>query len=185
MKHLAIDLETYSSVDLVKAGAYKYASAPDFEILLFAYSYDESEVQVIDLASGEPLPDAIIQDIKDPRVIKTAYNANFERICLSRHLGRTLSPAGWQCTAVQAAMLGLPRSLAGVAAVLGLEQQKMKEGKDLIRYFCIPCKPTQANRQRTRNDPAHIAAAPTPGSDTPPAFAARPVPPRHPGGSNV
>ena len=155
MKHLAIDLETYSSVDLVKAGAYKYASAPDFEILLFAYAYDESEVQVIDLASGEPLPDAIIQDIKDPRVIKTAYNANFERICLSRHLGRTLSPAGWQCTAVQAAMLGLPRSLAGVAAVLGLEQQKMKEGKDLIRYFCIPCKPTQTNQQRTRNTPSH------------------------------
>ncbi len=155
MKHLAIDLETYSSVDLVKAGAYKYASAPDFEILLFAYTYGEDEMQVIDMASGETLPDSIIQDIKDPRVIKTAYNANFERICLSRHLGRKLSPAGWQCTAVQAAILGLPRSLAGVAAVLGLAQQKMKEGKDLIRFFCVPCKPTQANGQRTRNLPAH------------------------------
>ena len=133
MKTLGTDIETYSSINLIKSGVYKYTSAPDFEILLFAYAYDNNEVQIVDLASGEILPRQLISAIQDDSIIKTAYNANFERTSLSKYLNQQLSPSSWQCTAVQAAMLALPMSLDGVGQVLGLEQKKMKEGKDLIR----------------------------------------------------
>ena len=154
-KELSIDIETYSDVDLIKCGVYAYADSPSFEVLLFAYSFDGEETQVIDLAQGEELPGEVVDAVFNDAVVKTAYNANFERICLSKHLGRYLSPESWHCSAVQAAMLALPRSLEEVGMVLGLEQQKMKEGKDLIRHFCMPCKPTKANRGRTRNLPCH------------------------------
>lgn len=153
MRTLAIDLETYSSVDLAKSGVYAYAS--DFEILLFAYSVDNGQIQLIDIANGEKIPEVIIQAITDNSVIKTAYNAQFERVCLASYLNKPLSPVSWQCTAVQAAMLGLPLSLDGVAQVLGLEKQKMHEGRALIRYFSMPCKPTRSNGGRTRNLPCH------------------------------
>jgi DNA polymerase len=152
---LGIDIETFSSIDLIKCGVYAYTSALDFEILLFAYAYDNNEVKIIDLASGEKLPADVLRDLKDDGVIKTAYNANFERTSLSKYLNQQLSPDSWQCTAVQSSMLGLPLSLDGVGQVLGLEQRKMKEGKDLIRYFSIPCKPTKVNGERTRNLPHH------------------------------
>lgn len=155
MKTLSIDIETYSSVDLVKCGVYRYAEAEDFEILLFAYAADGGTVQVIDLASGEKLSDEIRTAIFDFRVTKWAFNALFERVCLSRYLGEKLKPESWHCSMVWAAMLGLPLSLDGVGAVLGLEKKKMKEGKDLIRYFSIPCKSTKANGERTRNFPCH------------------------------
>lgn len=153
MKTLGIDIETYSSIDLVKAGVYKYASAKDFEILLFAYAFDNEPINIVDITQGEKLPNEIISALTDPAIIKTAFNAQFERTCLARYLKRPLSPDTWQCTAVQAAMLGLPLSLHGVAKVLNLEQQKMKEGKQLIRYFSKPCKPTKVNGGRTRNLP--------------------------------
>ena len=144
MKHLSIDIETYSSENLAKCGVYRYCQSPDFEILLFGYSIDGSPVKVVDLASGETIPDEIICAIVDDKVIKWAFNAQFERICLSRYLGGSvgtyLDPASWRCTMVWAATLGLPLSLEGVGAVLGLEKQKLKEGKDLIRYFCTPAK---------------------------------------------
>lgn len=152
---LEIDIETYSDVDLIKCGVYAYADSPAFEVLLFAYSFDGEVTQVIDLAQGEELPAEVEAAIFDEGVIKTAYNANFERTCLSKHFGKYLSPDSWHCSAVQAAVLALPRSLEDVGAVLGLEQQKMKEGKDLIRYFCVPCKPTKINGGRTRNLPCH------------------------------
>ncbi|SPF54610.1 DNA polymerase [Candidatus Desulfosporosinus infrequens] len=152
---LGIDLETYSSVDLTKAGVYAYTSAPDFEIMLFAYAYDDESVQLVDLASGEKLPAEILAALTDDNVLKTAFNANFERTCLSTYLKHPLSPTGWRCTAVQSAMLGLPLHLAGVAKVLALDEQKMSEGKGLIRYFCCPCKPTKVNGGRTRNLPSH------------------------------
>jgi len=152
---LEIDIETYSDVDLIKCGVYAYADSPAFEVLLFAYSYDGGETQVIDLAQGEELPEEVTEAVFDEGVVKTAFNANFERICLSKHFGRQISPESWHCSAVQAAMLALPRSLEDVGVVLGLEQQKMKEGKELIRYFCMPCKPTKANGGRTRNLPCH------------------------------
>lgn len=156
MRTLAIDLETFSSIDLVRAGVYSYTSSPDFEVLLMAFAYGDSDkVQIIDLASGEHIPEGIINDLQDRGVIKTAFNAQFERTCLSRHLKLELCADSWQCTAVQAAMLGLPLSLEGVSEVLGLEQQKLKEGKDLIRYFSIPCKPARINGNRTRNLPGH------------------------------
>lgn len=154
-KELSIDIETYSDVDLIKCGVYAYADSPAFEVLLFAYSFDGGETQVIDLAQGEELPAEVTEAIYDATIIKTAFNANFERICLSKHFGRYLSPESWHCSAVQAAMLALPRSLEDVGMVLGLEQQKMKEGKDLSRYFCMPCKPTKANGGRIRNLPCH------------------------------
>lgn len=154
-KELSIDIETYSDMDLIKCGVYAYADSPAFEVLLFAYSFDGGETQVIDLAQGEELPAEVTEAIFDATIIKTAFNANFERICLSKHFGRYLSPESWHCSAVQAAMLALPRSLEEVGMVLGLEQQKMKEGKDLIRYFCMPCKPTKANSGRKRNLPCH------------------------------
>ena len=144
MKHLSIDIETYSSENLAKCGVYRYCQSPDFEILLFGYSVDGGPVKVVDLASGETIPDEIICAIVDDKVIKWAFNAQFERICLSRYLGGSggtyLDPASWRCTMVWAATLGLPLSLEGVGAVLGLEKQKLKEGKDLIRYFCTPAK---------------------------------------------
>lgn len=155
MQTLAIDIETFSDVDLVKSGVYAYTASPNFEILLFAYAFDDDPIQIIDIASGEKLPNKIIEALTDENVIKTAFNAQFERTCLSKHLNKKLRANSWQCTAVQAATLGLPLSLDGVAQVLGLNEQKMKEGKDLIRYFSIPCKPTKVNEGRTRNLPCH------------------------------
>ena len=152
---LAADIESFSDVDLVKCGVYAYADSPAFEILLFAYSFDGGETQIIDLAQGEKLPAEVEEAIFDVSVTKTAYNANFERTCLSKHFGRYIPPESWHCSAVQAAMLALPRSLEDVGRVLGLDEQKMKEGKELIRYFCIPCKPTKANGGRMRNLPCH------------------------------
>lgn len=152
---LEMDIETYSDVDLIKCGVYAYVDSPVFEVLLFAYSFDGEETEVIDLARGELLPAEVESAIFDENIIKTAFNANFERICLSKHFGRWISPKSWHCSAVQAAMLALPRSLEEVGAVLGLEKQKMKEGKDLIRYFCVPCKPTKTNGGRARNLPCH------------------------------
>ena len=159
IKNLSIDLETYSDVDLPKCGVYKYAESPQFEILLFAYSVDGGDVQLVDLASGEEIPSEILSAITDNSVTKWAFNANFERVCLSKYLvlpqGEYLSPDSWKCTMTWAAYLGLPLSLEGAGAVLGLEQQKLKEGKDLIKYFCVPCLPTKANGGRTRNLPIH------------------------------
>lgn len=154
MSILAIDIETYSDIDLVKCGVYAYTDSPDFEILLFGYAFDDDPVEVVDLASGERLPERVMSALTDDAVIKVAFNAQFERVCLSRYLSRTLSPDSWQCTAVQASMLALPLSLEGVGRVLGLEEQKLSEGKELIKYFSVPCKPTKANGGRTRNLPA-------------------------------
>ena len=152
---LSMDIECFSDVDLIKCGVYAYADSPAFEILLFAYSFDGGETQIIDLAQGEKLPAEVEEAIFDVSVTKTAYNANFERTCLSKYFGRYIPPESWHCSAVQAAMLALPRSLEDVGRVLGLDEQKMKEGKELIRYFCVPCKPTKANGGRTRNLPCH------------------------------
>ena len=159
MKKLSCDIETFSDVDLIRCGVYKYADSPNFEMLLFAYAVDDGDVHIIDIAGGEELPEKIIQAIKSDTVVKTAYNAQFERVCLSRYLklpeGEYLNPQSWYCTAVQAAELALPLSLADVGSVLGLERQKMTEGKELIKYFCVPCKPTKSNGNRTRNRPCH------------------------------
>ncbi len=175
MKNLEIDIETYSSVDLSKCGVYKYAEADDFEILLFGYSVDGGDVIVIDLAAGESIPADVLDAITDDAVTKWAFNAAFERVCLSRYLSdmgisldpfhdnhplsqecaRFLNPESWKCSMIWSAYLGLPLSLEGVGAVLGLEKQKLSEGKDLIRYFCVPCKPTKANGGRTRNLYSH------------------------------
>ena len=152
---LEMDIESFSDVDLIKCGVYAYADSPAFEILLFAWSFDGGGTQIIDLAQGEKLPAEVEEAIFDVSVTKTAYNANFERTCLSKHFGRYIPPESWHCSAVQAAMLALPRSLEDVGRVLGLDEQKMKEGKELIRYFCVPCKPTKANGGRTRNLPCH------------------------------
>ena len=155
MKSLGIDLETFSSVDLSKCGVYRYASSPDFEILLFGFSVDGGDVQVVDLACGEEIPADIVEAFSDDSVIKWSYNNNFERVCLSNYFGTWFEPGNWRCTMVWAAYLGLPRSLEDVGAVLGLEKQKLTEGKELIRYFCVPCKPTKANGGRMRNLPEH------------------------------
>ncbi|MDD3543147.1 DNA polymerase [Clostridia bacterium] len=177
MKTLSIDIETYSGYDLSKSGVYKYAESPDFDILLFAYSVDGDDVQVIDLAAGEHLPPEILNALTDDNVQKWAFNANFERVCLSRYLSdmdisldpfadnhhsaeilgkaKYLNPASWRCAMVWSAYMGLPLSLEGAGAVLGLEKQKLTKGKDLIRYFCSPCKPTATNGQRMRNRPEH------------------------------
>ena len=155
MKKLSIDLETYSSVDLGKSGVYKYAESEDFEILLFAYSIDNGEVQVLDLVSGEIIPEEILSALSDESIEKWAFNANFERVCLSRFLGKRLKPQGWYCTMIWSAYLGLPLSLEKVGEVLKLDKQKMNEGKALIRYFSISCKPTKTNGMRTRNLPHH------------------------------
>lgn len=155
MRTLSIDIESYSDVDLSKCGVYKYASSPAFEILLFGYAVDGGDVRVVDLACGEQIPDEIIYALSDASVTKWAFNAMFERVCLSNFLGEWLEPEGWHCTMVWSATLGLPLSLENTGAVLGLEKQKLAEGKDLIRYFCVPCKPTKANGGRTRNRPEH------------------------------
>ena len=155
MKKLSIDLETYSSVDLGKSGVYKYAESEDFEILLFAYSINDEEVKVIDLASGEIIPEEILSALSDENVEKWAFNANFERVCLSRFLGKRLKPQGWYCTMIWSAYLGLPLSLEKVGEVLKLDKQKMNEGKAIIRYFSTPCKPTKTNGMRIRNLPHH------------------------------
>ena len=159
MKSISWDLETYSSVDLTKCGVYRYCESEDFEILLAAYSIDGGAVQVTDLACGEKLPQEILDALEDETVEKWSYNSQFERICLSRLLGYPagdyLAPESWRCSMVWASTLGLPRSLESVGAVLGLEKQKLTEGKDLIRYFCVPCRPTKANGGRTRNLPEH------------------------------
>lgn len=172
IKEMSIDLETYSDVDIKKSGVYKYAESDNFEILLFAVSINSGPVTVYDLASGDVLPEDILKAITDESVIKWAFNASFERICISSWLrkhhpehfvsysipqdtvGNYLNPISWRCTMVWSAYMGLPLSLEGVGAVLGLEEQKMKEGKDLIRYFCTPCKPTKSNGGRTRNLPS-------------------------------
>lgn len=159
IRFLSVDIETFSSVDLGKSGVYRYAESEDFEILLFGYSVNGSPVRVVDLACGENLPEEIRKAISDPTVMKWAFNAQFERICLSRFLGMPtgeyLDPVSWHCTMIWSATLGLPMSLAGVGTVLGLEKQKLTEGKDLIRYFCVPCKATKVNGGRTRNLPEH------------------------------
>lgn len=175
MKNLEIDIETYSSVSLQKCGVYKYAEADDFEILIFGYSVDSGEVKVVDLACGEEIPAEVLDALTDERVIKWAFNAQFERVCLSRYLAdrgvsldpfhdnhplsqecaRFLNPESWKCSMVWSVYMGLPLSLEGVGAVLGLEKQKLSEGKDLIRYFSVPCNPTKANGGRTRNLPEH------------------------------
>lgn len=150
---LAIDIETYSDVDLISCGVYKYSSSPHFEILLIAYSVDDEETVCIDVANGEETPKEFMEMLFDDTVTKTAFNANFERTCFSNYYQHSFRPEAWRCTAVQAAMLALPLSLEGVGAVLGLDKQKMTEGKELIKYFCSPCKATKSNGGRTRNLP--------------------------------
>ena len=150
---LGIDIETYSDVDLQKCGVYAYTDSPAFEILLFAYAFDDEDVSIVDVAQGESLPDRVMEALTDDSIVKTAFNAAFERTCIARHYNLTLTPSGWQCTAVQSAMLALPASLDGVGEVLDIRQKKLKEGKDLVRYFSMPCKPTKANGGRTRNTP--------------------------------
>ena len=173
IKTLSLDLETYSSIDLAKCGVYKYAESPDFEILLFAYSVNERPVQVVDVACGEEVPEEILAALTDDTVEKWAYNAQFERVCLSywlrrehpRHfkgygvpedsVGNYLNPSSWKCSRIWGAYMGLPLSLKGVGAILKLDEQKMEEGADLIKYFCKPCRPTKKNGGRTRNLPHH------------------------------
>lgn len=173
IRTISIDIETFSDVDLGKCGVYKYAQSEQFEILLFGYAVNGGEVQVIDLAEGERIPEEILAALADEAVIKWAFNASFERVCLSNYLkkhypqyfksysvpedtvGDYLNPSSWRCSMVWVAYMGLPLSLEGVGAVLGLEEQKLKEGKDLIRYFCVPCKATKVNGGRTRNLPEH------------------------------
>ena len=176
MKQLSIDIETFSSINIGKCGVYKYAESPDAELLLFAYSVDGGEVNIIDVAQGESVPDDVLEALGDDRILKWAFNANFERVFLSVWLkrnypqyfssynidedtvGNYLDPTSWRCSMIWAAYMGLPLSLEGVGIVLKLEQQKMKEGKALIRYFCKPCTPTAANGGRTRNLPCHDPA---------------------------
>lgn len=171
IRELSVDLETFSSVNLGKCGVYKYAESNDFEILLFGYSVDGSEVQVVDLAQGETIPDTVVSALTDETVTKWAFNAQFERVCLSRYLrdkginvnpgqtvkseGLFLNPCSWHCTMIWSATLGLPMSLESVGAVLGLDKQKLTEGKNLIKYFCLPCNPTKVNGGRTRNKYFH------------------------------
>lgn len=176
IKTISIDIETYSDIDLQKCGVYKYVQSPEFEVLLFGYSLNGAEVKVVDLAQGETIPDEILIALTDESIIKWAFNAQFERICLSAYLQKYypkhfcsydisedsirnyLSPISWRCSMVWSAYMGLPLSLAGAGAVLGLEEQKLKMGKELIRYFCTPCKPTKANGNRVRNLPHHDIA---------------------------
>ena len=175
MRNISIDIETYSSRSLQKCGVYKYAESHDFEILLFGYSVDGGPVRTVDLACGEEIPAEVISALTDDEVLKWAFNAQFERVCLSRFLhdqgisldpfhdthplsteaARYLNPGAWRCSMVWSAYMGLPLSLEGAGAVLGLEKQKLSEGKDLIRYFSVPCKPTKTNGGRTRNLPEH------------------------------
>ena len=165
MKYININIETYSSVNLAKSGVYRYTESDDFEILLFGCAIDGGAVQVIDLACGEKIPDDVLAALTDPAVLKWAFNAQFERVCLSRYLnlpvGAYLDPSSWRCTMVWAATLGLPLSLEGVGAVLGLEKQKLKEGKDLIRYFCTPARQKDGTlyRRLPQDDPLQIGRA--------------------------
>ena len=152
---LGIDIETYSSAPLPKCGVYRYVDAPGFEILLFSYAYDDEPVHTVDLACGERLPSDVLMALDDPKILKLAYNAAFERVCLSKYLGHWLDPAQWHCSAVMASYLTLPPRLGDAAVALNLTQKKMEEGKDLIRYFSIPCKATKSNGGRTRNLPEH------------------------------
>lgn len=154
MALLAIDIETYSDVDLTKCGVYAYSDSPQFEILLFAYAFDDEPTQIVDLACGEELPQRVLDALEDESIIKTAFNAAFERTCISKYIGKKLSPVAWQCTAVQSAMLALPLSLDGVGEVLDIQRKKLKEGTDLVRFFSMPCKATKANGGRTRNLPS-------------------------------
>ena len=173
MKELHIDIECFSSAPLPKSGVYRYVESPDFEILLFGYSADGGPVQVVDLVNGEKIPTEVLKALTDDSVTKWAFNSSFERVCLSVWLQRNypqyfssysidedsvrdyLDSVAWRCSMVWSAYMGLPLSLAGAGTVLGLEEQKLKEGKDLIRYFCVPCKPTKVNGGRTRNLPEH------------------------------
>ncbi|MCM3141325.1 DNA polymerase [Brevibacillus sp. MER 51] len=155
MTVLQIDLETFSSVDLKKSGVYRYVEAPDFEILLFGYAYGDDPVTVVDLTAFEDVPVEVLHDLTNPNVIKTAFNAGFERTCITKQFGITCDPRQWRCTAVHALTLGLPGDLDGVASVLKLDAKKDAKGKALIKYFSVPCKPTQTNGQRTRNYPHH------------------------------
>lgn len=155
MKIISIDIETYASANLGKTGVYRYAASADFELLLFGYAVDFGAVQVVDLTQGEQIPDDILQALDDPRIIKSAFNAQFERVCLSRFAGHRLDPSGWHCSRVWSATLGLPLSLKDVGTVLGLDKQKLTAGKEIVKYFCTPCTPTKANHQRTRNFPYH------------------------------
>ena len=155
MKQISIDIETYSSTNLNQTGVYRYADSDDFELLLFGYATDFGPVKVVDLTQGEKIPPQIIEALDNPDIIKSAFNAQFERVCLSRYIGRRLKPAGWHCSRVWSATLGLPLSLRDVGSVLGLPRQKITAGKELVRYFCTPCKPTKANQNRTRNFPYH------------------------------
>ena len=155
MKQLSIDIETYSSTNLNQTGVYRYADSKDFELLLFGYAIDFGPVKVIDLTQGESIPPQVIKALDDPTIIKSAFNAQFERVCLSRFVSHRLKPAGWHCSRVWSATLGLPLSLRDVGTVLGLPRQKITAGKELVRYFCTPCKPTKANQNRTRNFPYH------------------------------
>ena len=155
MKQISIDIETYSSTNLNQTGVYRYADSDDFELLLFGYAIDFGPVKVVDLTQGEKIPPQIIEALDNPNIIKSAFNAQFERVCLSRYVGHRLKPAGWHCSRVWSATLGLPLSLRDVGSVLGLPRQKITAGKELVRYFCTPCKPTKANQNRTRNFPYH------------------------------
>ena len=155
MKQLSIDIETYSNTNLNQTGVYRYADSKDFELLLFGYAIDFGPVKVIDLTQGESIPPQVIKALDDPTIIKSAFNAQFERVCLSRFVSHRLKPAGWHCSRVWSATLGLPLSLRDVGTVLGLPRQKITAGKELVRYFCTPCKPTKANQNRTRNFPYH------------------------------
>ena len=155
MPTLSIDIETFSEVDLPKAGVYAYTDSDTFEILLFAYAFDDEPTQIVDLKCGEHLPRRVLEALTDPKYTKTAFNAAFERTCISKFLGQHLKPENWQCTAVQSAMLALPLSLDAVGEVLNITLKKLKEGSDLVRFFSLPCKPTKANGYRTRNLPEH------------------------------
>ena len=173
MKNISIDIETFSDVDLSKSGVFKYAQSPNFEILLFSYSVDDSPVKCIDIACGEKIPEEILDALTDADVTKWAYNCMFERVCLSEYVRRNypdkfrsysipqdtvsdyFDPTSWRCDMIGAAYVGLPLKLADSGKVLGLDEQKMTEGKELIRYFCVPCKATKSNGGRTRNLPHH------------------------------
>ena len=155
MKQISIDIETYSSTNLNQTGVYRYTNSQDFELLLFGFATDFGPVKVVDLTQGEKIPTEIIKSLDDPTIIKSAFNAQFERVCLSRFVGHRLTPVGWHCSRVWASTLGLPLSLRDVGTVLGLPRQKITAGKELVRYFCTPCKPTKSNQNRTRNFPYH------------------------------